>query len=502
MSIVITDTEMNAISSFSIYFLLLCFLGIGAVLYFLLFQLVLKFKWNVDYFYMRDKSCYRKNWTKFEIESYRYNLYAFFYNIYWYSYLDTKGHDISDKYVSYSFKTIKDSYSAVYFVFIAYIIILMIGFAAFLVFKGTIFAWALYAMTIIVFVVYFVVNGIVIANFNKMQDMMNNQNNALFRYNAVYKILNAIILISNLQNLPVEYAYYKLNENKLTFEEILQSNIAACENLANTSKIIQVKNNVYENLDFIKYMVLDKVSPFYWKYFDNPYIRLPREQTKQYDTSENIYLNEIYLKRNSYIDYDNVSIQFSNIQELIKDNTNDIYTRIYQKINNDYPDVKDYKKVYGFYAELYKLFSTNNSLEAFNKVLYDQVNEVFSNIESLLKNQQYNGIYNDINLLIHDKIHEKEYTSFDIPNNDYIEYFLDNKDILFDSESEFNEIISVIENQSSYIYAYFAFFIFIFMLISHYLYKTINGPKYIYIMSIVVVIYLSYAYIQTAMTGI
>ena len=90
-----------------------------------------------------------------------------------------------------------------------------------------------------------------------------------------------------------------------------------------------------------------------------------------------------------------------------------------------------------------------------------------------------------------------------VPDNDYIQYFLDNKDILFDSEydtnRDFQEIFDMVEEQSRYIYAYFVFFILIFCMFSHYLYTTINGPRYIYIMIGIVTLYLFYGYTQTLM---
>jgi len=494
---------MNAISNFTIYFIVLCVVAVALMLYIALFQLILQFKWNIDYFQLRDKSCTKNNWTKFEIESYRYNLFAFFYDIYRYSYLDAKSHDIIDKYVAYSYKSIRDTYTSVYNAFMWYVIIFMVALIVLLIFKGTVFAWVLYVLVIFVFVIYFVVNAFVVKNFDKINERLSNTNNPLFRYNAVYKILNAIILISKLQDIPVEYSYYKLNEEKKTFEEILENNIASCENISNTSKIKQVKLNVYDNLDFLKYMVLDKTSPHYWKYFENPYIRLPAQQTKQYDISENLFLSELFLKRNAHLDYDSIKLEFNDILELIKGNTNDIYKSLYDRIYGDYPVAKNYEKVRGFYEDINNRFSSNKLLESYNKVLYDKVKEGLQNIEILLKNQQYNGIYETINDLIHKKLTAKIYTSIQIPNNDYIQYFLDNKDILFNSEydtnTDFQEIFDMVEEFSRYIYAYFVFFILIFFMISHYLYITINGPRYIYIMVCIVMLYLFYGYMMTLM---
>ena len=97
------------------------------------------------------------------------------------------------------------------------------------------------------------------------------------------------------------------------------------------------------------------------------------------------------------------------------------------------------------------------------------------------------------------QLKEKEIT-MNIPKNDYIKYYLDNKDILFDTEYErdvrFKDLTQLLDSYSNYIYAYFIYFIFLFFAFSHYLYITINDIRYIYIMLSIIMLYFSYGYIS------
>jgi hypothetical protein len=86
-----------------------------------------------------------------------------------------------------------------------------------------------------------------------MKHMIEQDNNAIKIYHNVYTILNALLYISDTKDIIVEYTNEKLNNIPMTFDAILHQNIAAYENISNTSKIVQLKNVCYENLDFLKF---------------------------------------------------------------------------------------------------------------------------------------------------------------------------------------------------------------------------------------------------------
>ena len=169
------------------------------------------------------------------------------------------------------------------------------------------------------------------------------------------------------------------------------------------------------------------------------------------------------------------------------------------------------------YNEVFRLFTSDKGLEEYSQQLAADIQKLIQNINNLLKNHQDNVIYFEVNNLIHRTLldKKKELNLGKIPKNkidildtekkskpvqDYIKYYLDNKDILFDTESErssrFYDWTNLVSSYSNYIYAYFVYFVFIFFVFSHYLYYRINDIMYMFIMIAIISIYFTYGYMS------
>lgn len=474
---------MDTIISIAIF----VFIILGIVFYLQTFVSILNFKWYIDYFYSKDKACLKKNWTKFEIESYRYNLYIFLNN---YDY-------------NQSYANIYNSYKLYYGLFITQFFILLAGYLYILVnFSNTsLYSYMVWLLLIGIYIVYVIVNGVLLSKFERINNIKNDKNSALSTYHNTYRILNAIMYVSNLNDSIMEYTNKKLNDKRQdTFENIIDNNIASYENISNTSKVKQIKLIAYDNLDFLKYITFDRMSSFYMKYFDNIYIRLPEDATDQFDISENTYLSDIYIRRNNSVNYDTIKIEFDKIKNAIKDEQNNTYNSLFNYISNNYPSDNEYSKMLTYYEEINRKFNNDKKLEEYNKQLYYILKQNLLNINGILQNQNDTQIYTKVNKLIEKTLTDKNII-FDIDKKDYIKYFLDNKDILFDTDydkdTRFKELSDEVNSYTNYIYAYFVYFILIFFGVSHYLFRSINSINYVYLMITFIILYFTYGYYRS-----
>jgi hypothetical protein len=85
----------------------------------------------------------------------------------------------------------------------------------------------------------------------------------------------------------------KIKNNK-TFDKYLESNISQIYNTSNQNEINYLKMQSYKKLDFIKYINLDEISPFYFKeYFDNIYIIVDNNKIFLNNISDNSLINNM-----------------------------------------------------------------------------------------------------------------------------------------------------------------------------------------------------------------
>lgn len=281
-------------------------------------------------------------------------------------------------------------------------------------------------------------------------------------------------------------------------DKIIEKNIGNFENIVNISKIKNIKKEAYENLDFVKYLVLDKMSPYYLKYFDNVYVRLPENSTNMFSNSENTYLKDLYTNRMLSIDYIDLKNKINSINTKIEEQnayTNNVYKVIYDTIKNSYPidtiDKSSYiNNILKLCDELKQVFYAEKSLPKYNNELYEYINKILNNIQEIVNTFGLSDTYNKINVLIQQEIKGKNNVSYDVPNNDYIEYFLENKDIVLEDKNQmYEEFVSQFDNHNKYMYSYLVYIIIMLMLILHSVYVNNNNGTYALIICVLLVTY-------------
>lgn len=471
---------MDIINSITHRLVVLAIIFVGIFLYIFNFTQMLRFNWYIDYFKTHDRTCK----SRYEIERYRYRLYNFLYNI------------ENDAYSS-----IYERYKVTYFMFITYFSIFVFVFT-YVIYKTLVTSYTtfvIYIFFFVIWVVYTTVNGLILDGFNKINDKKVNKDRYLYKYSTVYKILNAIIYISNLKDTTLEYSFDKFNRNE-TLDKIIENNIATYENIDNVAKIKNIKEKSYKELDFVRYVVLDRMSPYYLKYFDNVYIILPEYSTATFDNSANIYLEDIFRNRQNTVDFVKTKKLFQSINTKIEQGgakTNHVYNTIYETINEKYPndtvDKNSYvEKITILYEEIKELFYAESSLEKYNKALFESVKDILEQVHSILNSYNLNNEYNRINELIHECLKEaqnaEQYSL--VPNNDYIEYFLDNKDFIFEDERQlYLDFVNEFDNHARYIYAYLVYTVIALFLLLHYMYTHINTVMYPFIVGGILVSY-------------
>ena len=498
---------------------------------------IYNFSWIYDYYYTKDRICNASNGSKLEVETMHYNLFRFLYNL----------NPDSEKY-----QYIKDSFKNSFWPFITFYSILtsiVLGYILYTAYtykeniksyvskvKGVYSGGSIYNESyigingtfvfciafVIVYIVYTAVNSSIVVNFNKIDGKINDEENTVRKYANVYTILNALIVMSNLDDTKMLYKRHDFNTVQRTFKEIIEGNISSYENVSNTSKIQQIKSAAIENLDIAKYLVMDKYSSFYLSYFDNIYIKtsISENQIEFIDLSKNIFLNDLISFDDSGISYSeiyaNVKKQFDYIAEDIRQNdasTNSTYIKIEKYITNEFPieqmDIeKLYKSLKDFYEKIQDIMVENDkTIRAHSLEFYMTVQTRLSNVKNLLRHKQYSKMYSQINEQIAKTIRNSKgfKPSFD---NDfqYVKYFIENKNILIESneivEKQFElDIGNELKYQSDFLYGYMLLWIVILFTLFHYLFVTQNSINYFYIVSIAICIYVAIFYYRSISNG-
>lgn len=375
------------------------------ILFIINFSSLFMIKWRCDLIDSNNLLCNQKKISKLELESYRYNICRYLYNIDDNSFNDNQ---IIFYNSYYGVMTITSIFLLSYFYFIIFKLFKFNDINSF----NNQYPFLIITISIVLFYyIYYIIFGI---NIIKERDYLNNyilsQDNTLYKYYSLYKIINAIIDISDLKNDILEFSNPNI-ENIVTLDKFIENNIASYYNIYNSYEIKNIKTISYNDLDFLKYITLDSLSVFYFKnYFDNIYIKLP-------DTNNQIYLDKLYNNKNK------------------------------------------------------------NKTDTINNELYDNIN--------FLIHKKINNHNKDLNIKIN------------IPNDDYIKYILDNKNIILNDKN--NTFFSILQNKLKYytnfIYNYLIYFILIFFIFSHYLFISINDTTYIIFLFILISIYTGLAFI-------
>lgn len=451
------------------------------------FKAMLDFKWNIDYFVLKDAICEEYRWTKFEIEGLRYNLSKFLYN--------DKAFEriIKDYKITYSLITLFASV-----LFIPILLILLITLFLFMLiliftcitdithiknlikkfliennydFTKIIILIILIIVAAVIYVIYIAVTSWYLEYLNTLQSYNNDTD--IGKYYKCYKILSSIIMMNNLKDQKVELLHPAFTKLSLTFDQLLERNIASYENTGNTSQVKNVKLNAYAKLDFLKYFVFDKLSPYYLKYFDNVYV--------QNAAGENMYLDDLYTK-NLNKNNDILIKSFENIKSIVlKDNTKPYYEIIPSDIDN-----KDDDEQYEIYTKIRSKFDIINA---------SSYNTNYNNVKKYLKNISSGLEYYQTNQKIKGIIRKSD-VDITVEKDDYIKYFIDNNDILFNDE-KLSDFKYKLNEYSNAIYIYYVYFSIIFFIISHYFYHTLEGSTYIYTISGIILIYIFIVWLYT-----
>lgn len=464
------------------------------------FKAMLDLKWNIDYMISKDAVCQDYRWTKFEIEGLRYNLSNFLYNN-----NPTFARIVQDYKITYSLIT----------VFTSLAILTCIIVKASSINYGSIFetvskafqkvqskcsdtttistsltstkdeentkkvnipewmketseqiynAFDIPMPFLLTIIAVFIIHITITSRYLQMLDTIktdsneDNSANTLAKYYKCYKILSAIMIMSNIKNTKVEVSHPAISNLAPTFDQLLERNIASYENTNNTSRVKNIKLDAYDKLDFLKYFVFDQLSPYYLKYFDNVYVSIPSVSTGQIDVSQNNYLDDLYTKRLNIIQ-DDIKNAANNVSKLPE----------YNNIRDD--------NMFSIYMEM--------------KVKYENDTITKKDIELLLKYSQYTEINNKIGGMI-----KKSGANIAVDQNDYIKYFIENKDILFD-DTKLSEFQVTISEHTNVIYVYYVYFSVFFIAFSHCLYTTLEGSTYIYTLLGIIALYILFIWLYT-----
>lgn len=436
--------------------------SVNAVL--LQFYQLLNLKWQLDFMITKDKICKNYRWTKFEVESLRYSLLQFFYG--------------DDK----SFEKLRQNNINVYSVFVTYFVLILVLLLIALIFYPILALGIAFFIFMVFFIIIMVINGLFTKSYDDIYNYIYMEDSDIFKYYAVYKILSAVMIISNLKDEKLEYVHDKLNESKLTFDDILERNIASYENISHSSKVISIKQDAYKKLDFLKYIVFDKTSPYYLKYFDNVYARLPNadnhyflSELKNDGPSKDAVgkkINEFYEELKKFYDYDKgddkTPIQF----------INDAYNKPTKTADTLKTDI----------------------IDVFNKKQKEL--EIYSGLINIIRDIKYylanTDKYSILNSLISDIFINYE-ININVPENDYIKFYLDNKDVLTD-DTKTQDIVNKLKYQANFIYSYFVFLAILFFCISHLMYIYYNSTIYVYILLSILSLYILFIWLYTHQT--
>jgi hypothetical protein len=429
------------------------------------FYELLNLKWQLDYMITKDNLCKNYRWTKFEVESLRYSLSQFFYG--------------NDK----TFEKLRQNNITIYSVFVTYFVLILIMLIIALIFYPIVAFGIALVIFMIFFIIIMVINSLFMKSYDDIYNYIYLEDSDIFKYYAVYKILSAIMIISNLKDEKLQYAYDKLNDAELTFDDILERNIASYENISQSSKVVSIKQDAYKKLDFLKYIVFDKTSPYYLKYFDNVYARLP-------NTDNYYFLSELKKDAPSEDDQKKIIIEFYDRLNKFYDNDK----------NGDKSPIQFIKEANNNKEPISAITLKKNIVDMFDKKQkelesYTDLKNIIKDIKNYVANTDK---YSILDSLISD-IFNKYDINIEVPDNEYIKFYLDNKDVLTD-DTKTEDIVNKLKYQANFIYSYFVFLTIVFFFISHLMYMSYNNTMYVYVLISILSIYILFIWMYTHQT--
>lgn len=479
---------MNIINKYGLYIFVVISVLASIILFYFNFTSVLNFRWYIDYYKSLNSVCNKSYGSKLEVENLRYNIYSFLYQ--------------NDNEATLS--KFKNDFKTSFYIFISYYTLLIMAFIMFSVYYSQYLNILIYIFLFVIYVTYTTTNSIVVKNFNDIQKHADDDVYNINIYSKVYKILNAIMSVGNIDNLQMKYADELLNYQERTFDEILEKNISSFENADNSSQVLKIKQKSYDRLDFAKYFTLDKSSNFFIPYFDDLYIKLPTSSKIKFDISDNIRIKDIFMNRNNSSNFVKIKNLFENLSDIIGGETRESYAAIHNKIVNDYPlessnqDI-EHKRVTFFLEMIKDILQKDIRIKQYNLVLYEEVNEILLSIQMILRNFQYNDLYDNLNKMILE-LFQKKQIKISVPDNDYIKYYVEHSDIIINEDNdnkEFKDIIGMLNYQCDFIYSYVVYIAIIFLLISHYLYVRINNQQHSFILIAAIALFITYFYLSS-----
>lgn len=468
------------------------------------FATVMHFRWYYDLYKIKDSICSHGNVSQLEIETARYNIFRFFNSL----------SSDKSKYASIlsDFEMSRNIMLIFFTILIVYLIVLC--------YINKYSYYSALALPMTLFLLYIIVSSVITADFSKLSKETLDPRCNVNIYKNAYLILNAIMLLSGIQNDKIEFYHNNFNTYDKTLDDVIENNISSYENISNTSKINQIKITSYDRLDFVKYLTLNRLSNYHLKYFDNIYLRIPGRSHRLNDIDENVYLKDIVDKR---VDFEKIQENFEKISnslsvllenELDAEYNKDTVREIKEHIDTNYPiftqnsdSMSMHRSIVLFYYNMpfftenvsknyyygKKFNLPNNAKKNVLKTMklnsiYDITNTIVSllnEIEFILDNSSYSSLY----IRLNKKIEEKVGKYVDVPNNDFIYYLIENQDILFSDnfETQFRDIIGSMKHHSDLTFLYIAFIVFVGIVMMHLIYINIKN-KYVYLSLIIVFI--------------
>jgi|UniRef100_A0A6C0JU49 hypothetical protein len=221
---------------------------------------IIKIKWNNSFFKKKENECLIINKNKiYEYDSYRYNLYNYIFNI-----------DNENKFENSTY-TYKNTYLGIIILLILVISLLIYS----LYYNYTTKNLILLVCILIYLSCYYYIGKLILKDYDKIELLKNDNTDNLIKYMNVYKILNTLMYFNNLDNVMYEVFEYNTGNIKNTkiLDKILEENIAKIHYTSNEIEIEYIKSKAISNKDYLKYISLDSISPFYFReYFENQYI--------------------------------------------------------------------------------------------------------------------------------------------------------------------------------------------------------------------------------------
>lgn len=234
--------------------------------------------WYNDYFKKNYDNCYISNNTSlYELETYRSKLADFLYN--------SENNNL---------KNIETNIIITSYIIISTMILLLLLSIKYSYYNNSNNLFTIFLFMILI--VYYVISNEIKKKINNIKKLKFDKSEQIYKYNLSFKILNSLLYLNNSDNVFNEIFEYntKSVKNEKTFEEKLSINIGNIYNTNNKREIEYIKSKSINNLNFLNYINLNEISPFYFKkYFTNLYIKIGDDIIYIKNIKDTNYINKI-----------------------------------------------------------------------------------------------------------------------------------------------------------------------------------------------------------------